>query len=59
VNQATSAEFVSGLGLTSAEADAIVAYRKKNGDFKTIDELKKVPDIDAKKLDAKKDQLVF
>ncbi len=59
VNQATSAELVTGLGLTSAEADAIVAYRKKNGDFKTIDDLKKVPDVDAKKLDAKKDQLAF
>ena len=59
VNQATSADLASGLGLTSAEADAIVEYRKKNGDFKTIDDLKKVPDVDAKKLDAKKDKLAF
>jgi competence protein ComEA len=59
VNQATSAELVSGLGLTATEADAIVAYRKKNGDFKTIDDLKKVPEVDAKKLDAKKDRLRF
>ena len=59
VNQATSAELVTGLGLTPAEADAIVAYRKKNGDFKTIDDLKKVPDVDGKKLDVKKDQLAF
>lgn len=59
VNKATSAQLVSGLGLTSAEADAVVAYRKKNGDFKTVDDLKKVPDVDAKKLDAKKDRLVF
>ncbi len=59
VNQATSAQLVSGLGLTSVEADAVIAYRKKNGDFKTLDDLKKVPDVDAKKLDARKDQLVF
>jgi competence protein ComEA len=59
VNQATSGQLVSGLGLTSTEADAVIAYRKKNGDFKTLDDLKKVPDVDAKKLDAKKDQLVF
>ncbi len=59
VNQATSAELASGLGLTSAEAGAIVNYRKKNGDFKTIEDLKKVPDVDAKKLDAKKDKLAF
>ena len=59
VNQATSTEWQTGIGLTSMEADAIFAYRKKNGDFKTLDDLKKVPDIDAKKLDAKKDRLVF
>jgi competence protein ComEA len=59
VNKATSAQLVNGLGLTAAEGDAIVKYREKNGDFKTIDDLKKVPDVDAKKLDAKKDQLAF
>jgi competence protein ComEA len=59
VNKATSAQLQSGLGLTAAEADAVVAYRKKNGDFKTIDDLKKVPDLDAKKVDAKKDHLAF
>jgi competence protein ComEA len=59
VNKATSAQLQSGLGLTPAEADAVIAYRKKNGDFKTIDDLKKVPDLDAKKVDAKKDHLAF
>ena len=59
VNQATSAQLVAGLGLTTPEADAVVDYRKKNGDFKSLDDLKKVPDIDAKKLDAKKDQVAF
>ena len=59
VNKATDAQLESGLGLTAAEAAAVVDYRKKNGDFKTIDDLKKVPDVDAKKLDAKKDRLTF
>jgi competence protein ComEA len=59
VNKATSAQLQSGLGLTATEADAVIAYRKKNGDFKTIDDLKKVPDLDAKKVDAKKDHLAF
>ncbi len=59
VNKATAAEMVSGLGLTSAEAEAVVDYRKKNGDFKSIDDLKKVPDVDVKKIDAKKDKLAF
>jgi competence protein ComEA len=37
----------------------VIEYRKKNGDFKSLDDLKKVPDVDAKKLDAKKDRLAF
>ena len=59
VNKATASQLESGLGFTSAEAEAVVQYRGKNGDFKTIDDLKKVPDLDAKKVDAKKDRLTF
>ena len=59
VNKATASQLESALGFTSAEAEAVVQYRGKNGDFKTIDDLKKVPDLDAKKVDAKKDRLAF
>jgi competence protein ComEA len=59
VNKATAAQLVNGLALSPTEADAVIAYRKQNGDFKTIDDLKKVPNVDAKKLDAKKDRLAF
>lgn len=59
VNQATAAQLETGLGLSATEADAVIDYRKKNGDFKSLDDLKKVPDVDAKKLDANKDKLVF
>jgi competence protein ComEA len=59
VNKATAAQLASGLGLSDAEAAAVVDYRKKNGDFKTIEDLKKVPDVDGKKFDAKKDKLAF
>jgi competence protein ComEA len=59
VNKATAAQLASGLGLSDAEAGAVVDYRKKNGDFKTIEDLKKVPGVDGKKLDAKKDRLAF
>jgi competence protein ComEA len=59
VNQATAAQLESGLGLSTTEAEAVVDYRKKNGDFKSLDDLKKVPNVDAKKLDAKKDLLAF
>jgi competence protein ComEA len=59
VNQATAEQLQSGLGLSAIEAEAVIEYRKKNGDFKSLDDLKKVPDVDPKKLDAKKDHLVF
>jgi competence protein ComEA len=59
INKATSAEIVTGLALTSKDADAVVAYRTKNGDFKTLDDVKKVPALDAKKLDDNKDKVAF
>ena len=59
VNQATSEQLQTSLALSATEADAVVAYRKKNGDFKTIDDLKKVPAVDGKKFEAKKDRLAF
>jgi competence protein ComEA len=59
VNKATATQLETGLGLSTAEAEAVIQYRKTNGDFKSIDDLKKVPDVDAKKLDAKKARLTF
>jgi competence protein ComEA len=59
VNKSTAAELQTGLALTAIEAGGIVDYRQKNGDFKTIDDLKKVPGIDPAKLDAKKNLLAF
>ncbi len=59
VNQATAAQLETGLGLSTTEAEAVIDYRKKNGDFKSLDDLKKVPGLDAKNLDAKKDRLAF
>ena len=59
VNKATAAQLASGLGFTTAESEAVITYRDKNGDFKTLDDLKKVPDLDAKKVDAKKARITF
>src|SRR2546423_555490 len=59
VNTATAIDFESGLSLTRSQAAAIIRYRTKNGDFKSVDDLKKVPGVDAAKIDAKKDRLVF
>lgn len=59
VNRANATQLVAVLALTAQEAAAIVSYREKNGNYKTIDDLKKVSDVDGKKLDAKKDLLQF
>lgn len=59
VNKATAAQMAPGLALTLDEAKAIVSYREKNGDFKSIDDLKKVDGVDSSKLDAKKNALQF
>lgn len=59
VNKATDQQIAHTLEISEDEAKAIVAYRDKVGGFKSIDDLKQVPNIDAKKVDAKKDSLVF
>ena len=59
VNKAEAIDFESALSIKRSQAAAIIQYREKNGPFKSIDDLKKVPGIDAAKIDEKKDRLVF
>ena len=59
VNKAPADALATALGLASKEAESIVAYRQKNGDFKAVEDLKKVPDLDYAKIEAKKDRLQF
>jgi competence protein ComEA len=59
VNEAKAIELESGLSLRRSQAAAIIQYREKNGPFKSIEDLKKVPGIDAAKIEARKDRLVF
>jgi len=59
VNKATAKDIETGLALTTAESEAIVKYRGDHGSFKDFDALSKVPGVDAKKLDAKKDSIAF
>jgi competence protein ComEA len=59
VNMATDKQLAAILGISVDDAKAIVTYRDKIKGFKTIDDMKKVPDVDAKKIDAKKANLVF
>ena len=59
VNQAATEEIALVTGLSSKDADAVVAYRKANGDFKNFDALVKVPGIDAQKLEAVRAAILF
>jgi len=59
VNKATAIELESRLSLKRSEAAAIIAYRAKNGPFKSIDDFKKVPGIDIAKIEGKRDRLTF
>jgi competence protein ComEA len=59
VNKATAIELESRLTLPRSQAAAIIEYRTKNGAFKSIDDLKKVPGVDAAKIEAKKDRITF
>jgi competence protein ComEA len=59
INKATAKDLESTLSVPANVAEAIVAYRTDNGDFKTIDDVQKVPGVAADKLDAQKARLVF
>src|ERR1041384_2342099 len=43
INTATKDELVSVKGIGDKRAQAIIDYRTKNGPFKTVDDLEKVP----------------
>ncbi len=59
VNSAAAIDFESGLSLKRSQAAAIIAYRNKNGPFKSLKDLKKVPGINAAKIEERKDRLIF
>jgi competence protein ComEA len=48
VNNAEQIDFESVLGLLRREAAAVIAYREKNGPFKTVDQLAMVDGITQK-----------
>jgi len=58
INRATNIELESVAGLTRKEAAAVLAYLDKVGVCKALDELKKVPGLDYKKIEARKDFIV-
>lgn len=59
INQATAADLTRAMELQPAEAEAIVAHRTKNGPFKSLDDLLKVPKINQARVLEQKKNLVF
>lgn len=59
VNKATPKEIEAGLELKPAEAGALVHYREQKGRFKSVADLKKIPGVDAVKIESKRDLLEF
>jgi competence protein ComEA len=59
VNKATAKELENVLGISAREAQAIVQYHVNNGDFKELDDLKKVSGVDAKLIEERKDLVTF
>jgi competence protein ComEA len=59
VNTATLKDLRERLDLSLKEAQAIVDYREEHGSFKSWADLRKVPDLDIPRLEAKKDKIAF
>jgi competence protein ComEA len=59
INTATSEQLPLVLDISEATARAVVKYRAQHGPFQTLDDLKKVPGIDAAKLETRRDRIVF
>ena len=59
VNKASADEIKAWLDVDVKVAQAVVDYRTANGAFKTIEDLKKVPGIDAAKVEARKNRAQF
>jgi competence ComEA-like helix-hairpin-helix protein len=59
VNKASAQELESSLTLSRAEAEAIVQYRGKHGDFKTWQEVSAVPGVVPEKIKSNRTLLTF
>jgi competence protein ComEA len=59
INASSAEQIESFLGMSSSDAKAIVSYRTEHGPFGSLDDLKKVPGVDLKILDEKKDWIAF
>jgi competence protein ComEA len=59
VNKASAKEIAAGLTLTNEEAEAVVKYRERHGDFHAWGDLLIIYGVDGKKIAAAKDKISF
>lgn len=59
VNTAGAGELAVALAMPDEKAEIIVKYREEKGAFKTIEDLQKVPGIDARAVASRKNRLAF
>ena len=57
INRADAAQLATLNGVGPAKAEAIVAYREKNGPFQSVDQLAEVKGIGLKTVDKNRDML--
>lgn len=55
INKATAKDLAKVKGMSPAQAKAIVVYRKKNGDFKSLEDLKNVKSFKKMNVEQMKD----
>ena len=59
VNNATAIELESALSLKRSESALVIEYRRKNGNFKSLEDFKNIPGVPFAKFEAKKNRLTF
>jgi competence protein ComEA len=59
INKASAKDLGAALEISAKDAEAVIRYREQNGNFKTLDDLKKVPGLEPAKIQAKKELLEF
>jgi competence protein ComEA len=59
INKARAIDLEAALLLRRSEAKAVIEYRAQNGDFKSIDDLRKVPGLDFQKIETRKSRVMF
>jgi competence protein ComEA len=59
VNQASAKEIQEVLEIPAQAGDAIVQYRSQHGPFADLESLKRVPALDGKLLEERKDRILF